>query len=124
MMKIGPLELIIHKNMDLLNILISAVAVFVSGYVMSGVHVENFIAAFVAAVFLGVVNTFIKPFIILFTLPINILTLGLFTFVINGLLVMLVAAFVPGFKVDSFWWAVLFSIIMSIVNLFLHKEML
>ena len=109
--------------MEIINILIGAVAVFATAYVLPGVHVSGFLAALVAAIFLGVTNTFVKPFIILLTLPINILTLGLFTFVINGLLVMLVATIVPGFSVDGFWWAVLFSIIMSLVNIFLHLSL-
>ena len=108
--------------MEIFNVFIRAVAVFASGYVMSGVHVVGFVSATVAAIFFGVINTFVKPVIIFLTLPLNILSLGLFTFVINGFLALLVAKLVPGFTIDSFWWAVLFSIVMSIVNFYLHHH--
>ena len=65
---------------------------------------------------LAIVNTFLTPVITLLTLPINIITIGLFTFVINALIILLVSNFVPGFKVDGFWIALVFSIILSIVN--------
>ena len=72
-------------------------------------------------VVLGIINAFIKPVLIILTLPINILTLGLFTFVINALIIILTSGLVPGFKVNGFWWALLFSIVLSIVNSFLHQ---
>ena len=83
--------------------------------------IEGFVAALVLAVVLGAINAFIKPVIIILTLPINILTLGLFTFVINALLIMLAAMIVPGFGVASFWWAVLFSIVLSVVSWGFYK---
>lgn len=97
--------------------LIATVAVIISAFLIPGVHVGGFLSALVAAVVLGFLNTFIKPLLILFTLPINILTLGLFTLVINALLILLASAVVPGFRVDGFWWAVLFSIVLAIVNI-------
>lgn len=96
--------------------LIATAAVAVSAFLIPGVHVGGFLSALVAAVVLGFLNTFIKPLLILFTLPINILTLGLFTLVINALLILLASAVVPGFRVDGFWWAVSFSIVLAIVN--------
>lgn len=105
----------------LINLLVSGIAVFVSAYVLPGVHVDSFVTAIVVAVFLGIVNMILKPIILLLTLPINLLTLGLFTFVINAVLVLLVANFVPGFSVLSFWWALVFSLVLSIVNGFLHQ---
>lgn len=102
------------------NLLISSIAVLISAYVLPGVHVSGFIVALITAIFLGIANTFIQPVLLLLTLPITILTLGLFTFVINGLLVMLVAVVVPGFKVDGILSAVAFSIVMSLVNIFLQ----
>jgi putative membrane protein len=102
------------------NLLISSIAVLLSAYILPGVHVSGFLVAIITAIFLGIANSFILPILLVLTLPITILTLGLFTFVINGLLVMLVAAIVPGFKVDGFWSAVAFSIVMCFVNLFLQ----
>jgi putative membrane protein len=73
-------------------------------------------------VVLGVVNFFIRPLLIIFTLPITIFTLGLFLLVINAWMVLLVAAVVPGFAVDNFWWALLFSLVVSIVSAFLNQQ--
>jgi len=104
----------------ILRILLSAVAVFVTAYILPGVKIANFLTAIVAAIFFAVVNAFIKPVLVILTLPINILTLGFFTLVINALLVMLVAAIVPGFEIRSFWWAMLYSVILSIVSYVLN----
>jgi putative membrane protein len=104
----------------LLSLLISTVAVFVTAHILPGVHVENIGVALVVAVVLAIVNSFIRPLLLILTLPINILTLGLFTFVIIGGLVLLVAAIVPGFKVDGFWWAVAFALVFAVVNGFLR----
>lgn len=96
-------------------------AIFITAYILPGVKVADFVTAIVVAVVLGLVNTFIKPVLILFTLPVNILTLGLFTLVINALMILLVSALVPGFTVKSFAWALLFSIILSFVSAFLQN---
>lgn len=105
----------------LVNWLISALAILVSSYLLAGVHISGFTTSLVVAVVLGLVNAFIKPILIILTLPINILTLGLFTLVINALVILITSAIVPGFKVDGFWWALGFSIILSLVNSFLHS---
>jgi putative membrane protein len=88
----------------------------VTAYVIPGVTVRSFMSALWVALLLGIVNMLLRPFLILITLPINILTLGLFTFVINGLIILLVSSVVKGFQVSGFWIAVLFSIVLSIVN--------
>lgn len=100
----------------LVNWLVSALAVLASAYLLPGVAVTSFVTALVAALVLGILNAFIKPLLILLTLPINIVTLGLFTLVINAGLIMLAANMVDGFTVDGFWWAVIFAIVLSIVN--------
>jgi len=105
----------------LINWFLSALAIFVAAYVLPGVDLESFVTALVVAVVLGVINAFIKPVILILTLPINILTLGLFTFVINALVILLVSAVVPGFKVDGFLWALIFSILLSVINIILLK---
>lgn len=102
------------------SILISSFAVFVAGYILPGIHIANYFTAVLVAVVLGVINAFIRPLLLILTLPINILTLGLFTFVIMGLLVLLTSALVPGFEVDGFWWAVAFAIVMWMINSFLQ----
>lgn len=104
----------------LVNWIISAVAIFATSYLLPGVHLENFVTALVVAIVLGIINAFIKPVILILTLPITLLTLGLFTLVINALLVMLVGEVVPGFKIDGFVWALIFSILLSIINVFLN----
>lgn len=105
----------------LINWLVSTIAIIVTAYLLPGVSVNSFSAALVAALVLGIINAFIKPVLIILTLPINILTLGLFTFVINALIIILTADLVPGFKVQGFWWALLFSIVLSVINSLLHQ---
>lgn len=103
-----------------LNLLIGGLAVFVSAYILPGVRVDSFLTALIVAVVLGAANAFIKPLLVFLTLPVTVLTLGLFIFVINALLVLLVARLVPGFVVDSFWTALLFSLVLSAISWFLH----
>ena len=104
----------------LLNILVSAVAVLVTGRLLPGVAIDGFGTAVVVAIVLGLVNGLLGPALVALTLPINVLTLGLFTFVIIGGLVMLTAAIVPGFKVANFWWALGFAFVLALVNSAFH----
>ena len=99
-----------------MKLLINAIAVFVTAKILPGVYIDSFVTALVVAVVLGVINTFLKPVLLLLTLPVTILTLGLFTFVINALLVLLAAALVSGFQVKNLLWALLFSLVLSLVN--------
>ncbi len=103
------------------NLIVNTLAVIISAYILPGVKVDGFLTAVVVAVVLGVVNMFIKPILLLLTLPLNILTLGLFTFVINAVLVLLVSSIVPGFKVSGFVYALLFSLVLSVVSSFLYS---
>ncbi len=96
--------------------LINAVSLLVVAYLVPGIALASFWAALVAALILGLVNTVIRPLLVLLTLPVTILTLGLFIFVINGLLFWFVAAFIEGFAVAGFWTAVLGAIAYSIVS--------
>jgi putative membrane protein len=111
------------KGLDhiILTILVSSIAVFISASILPGIHVQNFGTAVVVAVVLGIINAFIRPVILILTLPINILTLGLFTLVIIAGLIMLTAFIVPGFQVDGFWWAIAFAFVLWIVNSFLFS---
>ncbi|NMB48601.1 phage holin family protein [Candidatus Kuenenbacteria bacterium] len=104
----------------IINWLINTVAVTIAAFLIPGVKLTGLGAALLAAVVLGLVNAVIKPIFIILTLPINILTLGLFTLVINALMVLLVGKLVPGFEVSGFGWAMLFSIILTIVSAILN----
>jgi putative membrane protein len=105
----------------LVSLVISSLAILTTSYLLPGIHIADFLTALVLAIVLGAINTIIKPILIVFTLPINILSLGLFTLVINAFLILLAAKIVPEFYVDGFWWALLFSIVLSIVNSFLNN---
>ena len=87
-----------------------------SSYLLPGVHVKDYWAALLVAILLSVVNIIVKPILIVFTIPITIFTLGLFLLVINALMILLVDYFVDDFSVDGFWWALAFSLILSIFN--------
>jgi len=98
-----------------LHLLITAIAVLVAAYLVPGVTV-TIVSALVLAVVLSIINFFFKPIITILTLPINILTLGIFSLVVNALLVMLAAMIVPDFHVNGFWAAFFFSIVVSLVT--------
>lgn len=100
----------------LLRLIINAVVLIGAAYWLSGVQVDNFYAALITAIVLGLINAVIRPILIILTLPINILTLGLFTLVINGLLVMFVASFVQGFSVSGLWPAIILSLVISLAS--------
>lgn len=106
----------------LLRIIISAIVAFALSYILSGVHIQSFVTALILAVVLGLLNIFVKPLLIILTLPITIFTFGLFLFVINALIILLAAKFVNGFRVDGFWWALLFSLLLSILTSFFYKK--
>ena len=106
----------------LIRILITALAAFGLSYILSGVHIDSFITALVFALVLAILNALIKPILIILTLPITIVTLGLFLFVINALIILLCSKMVSGFSVDGFWWALLFSVLLSIVSSILHSS--
>jgi len=93
-----------------------ALPVMVASYIIPGVSVKGFFTAMWVALFIGIVNVLVKPFLIFITLPINILTLGLFTFVINALLIMLASSVIKGFEVKGFWIAMIFSVVLSVIN--------
>jgi putative membrane protein len=105
-----------------LRIIISAIVAFALSYILSGVHIQSFVTALILAIVLGLLNIFVKPILIILTLPITIFTFGLFLFVINALIILLAAKFVNGFQVDGFWWALLFSLLLSIITSFLYKK--
>lgn len=96
--------------------LITTIAVFAAEKILPGIQCENVTALLSASLLLGIINAFVRPILLLLSLPWIILTMGLFIVVINALLLMLVSAIIPAFQVDGFWWACLGSIIISIVS--------
>ena len=105
----------------LLNWIVSAMVIFSVAYILPGIHIADFTTAFVVALVLGIINAILKPVLLMLTLPINILTLGLFTFILNAILILLVGSIVPGFKIDGFLWALIFGIVLSIANSIVYK---
>jgi len=99
---------------------LNAVALWLTSVVISGIVVEGVFSLLIAALVLGALNTFLRPLLLVATLPINLLTLGLFTFVINGLMLWMTGSFVPGFHVAGFWSAVGGALILSLISLVLN----
>lgn len=102
--------------MLLLVWILNAVALLVVAYILPGITVASFGSALVAALVLGLLNTVVKPLLILLTLPLTIITLGLFLLVLNALVFWLAGSILKGFQVDGFWWAVIGAIVYSIVS--------
>ncbi len=99
-----------------LKLIITAVAVIVVSYLLPGVSVDGFFAAFIVAIVLSLLNVTVKPLLIILTIPLSILTLGIFLLVINAVMILLADSIMPGFHVNGFWWALLFSLLLSLVN--------
>lgn len=100
----------------IIKLIISSLAVFLTAYLLPGIHVESYVQAILVAVVLAILNNFLKPVLIILTIPFTVFTLGLFLLVINAAMVMLASHFVSGFQVDGFWWALLFSIVLSVIT--------
>lgn len=98
---------------------VHAFAIYIVARILPGIYLADFQSALIAALVIGLVNTLFKPIFVILTLPITILTLGLFSLVVNAVLLMLASALTPGFKVDSFWTALIGSILLSIINMLL-----
>ena len=98
----------------------TAVAVLFAAYILKGVHVDDTVTALLVAVVLGLMNSFIKPILVILTIPITILTLGLFLLIINIIIVKWVANIVPGFTVNGWFTALIFSLVVSFVSSFIE----
>jgi len=96
--------------------LILTLSILAAAYLFEGIEVSSFFSAFFAAAVLGILNAFFRPILLLLTLPINLLTLGLFTFVVNALMLMLTSGIISGFHVQGFWSAVFGSLVISVVS--------
>ncbi len=97
-------------------LLVNSIVIFLGAYFLEGIKVKSFLTAVGVALLLAILNTFIKPVILFLTLPLTILTLGLFILVINAWILLIIDKLIDGFTIKSFWWAVIFSIFISITN--------
>lgn len=104
----------------LIQLLINALAFYITAYILPGVTISGYTSLFVIAIIWGILSVVIKPLLIILTLPITILTLGLFTLVINAVLLLITSNIVPGFHIEGFGTAVIAVIVLSIVNSFLN----
>ncbi len=100
----------------LIRWLVITLAILFASTILSGIHVASLTTAIIAAAILGIINTFLRPVLLILTLPLTLLTLGIFAFVLNAFMLLLVAYFVPGFEIDGFFWAFMGALIISIVS--------
>lgn len=100
----------------LIKILLGGIAVLIAEFFLSGISIDTFWTGFILAAVIILINITIKPILVVLTLPLTVFTLGLFLLVINALMFMLADSLIPGFHVQSFWWALLFAIVVSIIN--------
>lgn len=100
----------------LIRWLILTGAIIIASYLLDGIRVSGFFSAFFAAAMLGILNAFFRPIVIILTLPVNILTLGLFTFLINAFMLKMASGVIPGFDVHGFWSAIFGSLLISVVS--------
>jgi len=110
----SPLGIIILKW------IVSAIALMITGYFLPGFKVGKFFSAFIIAFFIGCADVTIRPFLLILTLPLNILTLGLFTFIVDGIVLRICALFLPNFSIKSWGTAILAAVVLAIVNTGLH----
>ncbi len=106
----------------IINLLISAVVVYFTAYLLPGIHLGGFVSAIFVALVLGFLNRFIKPVLTVLTIPITIVTLGLFLLVLNVLMIYLTDWLISGFSVDGFWSALFFAIIVGFINSLLKDD--
>jgi len=105
------------KNRIIASWFINAISFFAVSKIVSGMKFENFISILLAGIVLGIVNATLKPFFVIISLPLSVLTLGVFLLIINGMVLEIVAAVVPGFLISSFWSAILGSVLLSIFSM-------
>jgi putative membrane protein len=108
----------------LIRILVTALIAFGLSYVLRGIRIDSFTSAIWLSIVLAILNALLKPILVILTFPITIVTLGLFLFVINAIIVLLAGKFVHGFHVDGFGWALLFSLLLSALTSILHRHRL
>lgn len=106
----------------IMRLLVTAIIAFGLAYILPGVHIDQFITALIVALVLALLNAIVRPILIILTLPLTIFTFGLFLFVINAAIILITDNFIDGFRVDGFWRALLFSLLLSILTSILYKE--
>ncbi len=106
----------------LMRIVVTSIIAFGLSYILSGVRIDSFWTAIILAIVLAILDAIVKPLLIFLTLPLTLVTLGLFLFVINAVIILLADNLIEGFRVDGFWWALLFSLLLSIATAILYKE--
>ena len=99
--------------------LVNALALYITALLLPGIQLRGVVATLVAAAILGIVNAIIRPLLLMLTLPLNVVTLGLFTFVINALMLLLTSAIVPNFRIQGFGWALVGAVLLSIISFLL-----
>ncbi len=100
----------------IIKLLLTAIAVVFLANVLPGTHVDGYVTAIIVAVVLALLNFLVKPILVILTLPATILTLGLFLLVINAIVILIVDYLISGFSVDTFWWALIFSLLLTILQ--------
>jgi putative membrane protein len=100
----------------ILKVLLTAVAVVILAFILPGVSVDGYVSAIIVAVVLGILRLFVKPVLVILTLPVTIITLGLFLLIINACIILMADYFVSGFAVSNIWWALLFSLLLSFLQ--------
>ncbi len=105
----------------ILRLLLNALAVVVLSYILPGVGVDSMVTAIIVAVVLSLLNFIVKPILVILTLPITIVTLGLFLLIINAIIILIAANVIDGFQVENIWWALIFSLLLSFLQSILHS---
>ena len=105
----------------LVNLLINTISIFAVAYILSGIQIDTFMTALIVAVVMAVLNVTLKPLLILITIPLTVITFGLFLLVVNVLVLYAAEFLIDGFHIAGFWWALAFSILVSLVNSILFK---
>ncbi|WP_036382586.1 phage holin family protein [Muricauda sp. MAR_2010_75] len=105
----------------ILRLLLNALAVVVLSYILPGVGVDSMVTAIIVAVVLSLLNFIVKPILVILTLPITIVTLGLFLLIINAVIILIAANVIDGFQVVNIWWALIFSLLLSFLQSILHS---
>jgi putative membrane protein len=106
----------------ILRLLVTAALAFILAKLLSGIHVKDYGTAIIFALVLAILNALVRPLLILFTLPLTLITFGLFLFIVNTIVVLMASSLVDGFKIDSFWWGLLFSLLLSFTTSWLFKQ--
>ena len=103
------------------KLLLTSFAILIAGYLLPGIHVDSFWTALLVALVLSFLNVFLKPLMVILTIPFTLVTFGLFLLVINALIILIASSWVNGFLVDGFWWALVFSLILSFISSLLER---